>query len=50
MVAALLSLRFRVLSNTLRRNTLQLLAVIFGALQTVVILAISIAGLTVLAI
>lgn len=50
MVAALLSLRFRVLANTLRRNTLQLLAVIFGALQTLVILLIVIAGLAVLVI
>lgn len=50
MVAALLSLRFRVLANTLNRNTLQLLAVIFGVLQTVVILAIAIAGLAVLVI
>lgn len=49
MVAALLSLRFRVLGNTLSRNTLQLLAVIFGALQTVVILLIVIAGLAALA-
>ena len=48
MVAALLSLRFRVLANTLRRNTLQLLAVIFGGLQTVVILLIALAGLTAL--
>ena len=50
MVAALLSLRFRVLANTLNRNTLQLLAVVFGTLQTVVILAIAIAGLAVLVI
>lgn len=50
MVAALLRLRFRVLANTLNRNTLQLLAVIFGALQTVVILVIAIAGLAVLVI
>ena len=50
MVAALLSLRFRVLANTLRRNTLQLLAVIFGGLQTLVILAIAIGGLAVLVI
>ncbi len=50
MVAALLSLRFRVLANTLRRSTLQLLAVIFGALQTLVILVIVIAGLAVLVI
>ena len=50
MVAALLSLRFRVLANTLNRNVLQLLAVIFGALQTVVILVIAIAGLAVLVI
>jgi len=49
-VAALLSLRFRVLANTLNRNVLQLLAVIFGALQTVVILVIAIAGLAVLVI
>ena len=50
MVAALLSLRFRVLANTLRRNTLQLLAVIFGALQALIILLIVIAGLAVLVI
>ncbi|HEY4152915.1 MAG TPA: transporter, partial [Pseudolysinimonas sp.] len=50
MVAALLSLRFRVLANTLRRNTLQLLAVIFGAFQTLIILVIAIAGLAVLVI
>ena len=50
MVAALLSLRFRVLANTLRRNTLQLLAVVFGALQTLVILALVIGGLAVLVI
>ena len=50
MVAALLSLRFRVLANTLRRNTLQLLAVVFGALQALILLAIAIAGLTVLVI
>ncbi|MEO7720588.1 MAG: transporter [Pseudolysinimonas sp.] len=50
MVAALLSLRFRVLANTLKRNVLQLLAVIFGALQTLVILVIAIAGLAVLVI
>ncbi|HEU0206696.1 MAG TPA: transporter [Pseudolysinimonas sp.] len=50
MVAALLSLRFRVLANTLNRNVLQLLAVIFGGLQTVVILGIAIAGLAVLVI
>jgi ABC-2 type transport system permease protein len=49
-VAALLSLRFRVLGNTLRRNVLQLLAVIFGALQTLIILMIVIAGLAVLVI
>jgi ABC-2 type transport system permease protein len=49
-VAALLRLRFRVLANTLNRNTLQLLAVIFGALQAVVILVIAIAGLAVLVI
>lgn len=50
MVAALLSLRFRVLANTLNRNTLQLLAVIFGALQTLILLVIAIAGLAVLVI
>jgi ABC-2 type transport system permease protein len=49
-VAALLSLRFRVLANTLRRNTLQLLAVIFGGLQTLIVLVIVVAGLTVLVI
>jgi ABC-2 type transport system permease protein len=49
-VAALLSLRFRVLANTLNRNVLQLLAVIFGGLQTVIIVAIAIAGLAVLVI
>jgi ABC-2 type transport system permease protein len=50
MVATLLRLRFAVLANTLNRNTLQLLAVIFGALQTVVILVIAVAGLAVLVI
>ena len=50
MVAALLRLRFRVLANTLNRNVLQLLAVVFGALQTVVILIIAVAGLAVLVI
>lgn len=50
MVATLLSLRFRVLANTLRRNTFQLLAVIFGGLQTLIILVIVIAGLAVLVI
>lgn len=50
MVAALLSLRFRVLANTLRRNTLQLVAVIFGALQALVILAIVVGGLALLAV
>jgi ABC-2 type transport system permease protein len=49
-VAALLSLRFRVLANTLRRNTLQLLAVVFGALQALIILVIAVAGLAVLVI
>ncbi|MES1212667.1 MAG: transporter, partial [Leifsonia sp.] len=43
-------LRFRVLGNTLRRNVLQLLAVVFGALQTLIILMIVIAGLAVLVI
>lgn len=50
MVAALLSLRFRVLANTLRRNTFQLLAVIFGALQSLVVLGFVAAGLAVLVI
>lgn len=49
MVATLLSLRFRVLANTLRRNTIQLLAVIFGALQALVVLSLVIAGLAALA-
>lgn len=50
MVAALLSLRFRVLGNTLGRNTLQLLAVIFGGLQTLIVLALVVGGLAVLVI
>lgn len=50
MVAALLSLRFRVLANTLRRNTLQLLAVILGTLQALVVLGFVLAGLAVLVI
>jgi ABC-2 type transport system permease protein len=50
MVAALLSLRFRVLANTLGRNPLQLVAVIVGALQALVILALLVAGLAVLVI
>lgn len=48
MVATLLSLRFRVLANTLRRNTLQLVAVIAGTFQTVVVLVLVVAGLAVL--
>ena len=38
MVAALLRLRFRVLGNTLRRNTIQLVAVIVGAASTLLLL------------
>ncbi len=38
MVAVLLRLRFRILANTLQRNTLQLVAVIFGGVQAVVLL------------
>ena len=37
-VAVLLRLRFRVLANTLRRNTFQLVAVIFGGLQALMLL------------
>lgn len=47
MVAVLLSLRFRVLANTLSRNTLQLVAVIFGALQALLLLAAVVVGLLV---
>ncbi len=50
MVAALLSLRFRVLANTLGRNTLQLVAVILGTLQALVLLAFVLAGLALLVI
>ncbi|CAN5271541.1 hypothetical protein BH11ACT3_BH11ACT3_22370 [soil metagenome] len=45
MVAVLLRLRFQVLANTLRRNKLQLVAVIFGALQAVVMLGFVVLGL-----
>lgn len=38
MVATLLRLRFRVLANTLGRNTIQLIAVIAGALSTLFVL------------
>ena len=38
MVAALLRLRFRVLANTLSRNTLQLVAVIVGGISTLFVL------------
>lgn len=38
MVAALLRLRFRVLANTLGRNTIQLVAVIAGAVSTLLLL------------
>ncbi|WES64147.1 hypothetical protein P0L94_16980 [Microbacter sp. GSS18] len=44
MVAALLSLRFRVLANTLRRNPVQLAAVILGAIPLLALLAAEIAG------
>ncbi|MEO8263583.1 MAG: transporter, partial [Pseudolysinimonas sp.] len=45
MVAVLLRLRFAVLANTLRRNALQLFAVIFGAVQAVVLVGAVFAGL-----
>lgn len=38
MVAALLRLRFRVLANTLGRNTIQLIAVILGGISTLLLL------------
>ena len=47
MVAALLRLRFRVLANTLGRNTIQLIAVIVGGLSTVFLLLAVIGGLVV---
>ncbi|MEO8094828.1 MAG: transporter [Pseudolysinimonas sp.] len=45
MVAVLLRLRFRVLANTVRRNTLQLVAVILGGVQAVALLAAVLGGL-----
>lgn len=45
MVAVLLRLRFRVLANTLRRNTLQLVAVILGGVQALALLAAVLGGL-----
>ncbi|MGN6501738.1 MAG: transporter [Pseudolysinimonas sp.] len=47
MVAVLLSLRFRVLANTLRRNTFQLVAVILGAVQATLLVLAAIGGLLV---
>ena len=47
MVAALLRLRFRILANTLGRNTIQLIAVIVGGLSTVFLLLSGLAGLLV---
>lgn len=47
MVAALLSLRFQVLINTLRRNTFQLVAVILGALQAVGLVGLVLTGLVI---
>ncbi|MCU1416719.1 MAG: transporter, partial [Schumannella sp.] len=45
MVAVLLRLRFRVLANTLQRNTLQFVAVILGGVQAVVLVAAVFGGL-----
>ncbi len=47
MVAVLLRLRFQVLANTLRRNRLQLVAVILGGVQALVVLGLVIVGLLV---
>jgi ABC-2 type transport system permease protein len=44
-VAALLSLRFRVLANTLGRNPIQLVVVILAALQALVVLGFVVIGL-----
>jgi ABC-2 type transport system permease protein len=46
-VAALLSLRFRVLANTLQRNVLQLVAVVIGGMFTVLLVAIGVGGMIV---
>ena len=45
MVAVLLRLRFRVLANTLRRNTWQLVAVVLGGVQALVLVAAVFGGL-----
>jgi len=45
MVAVLLRLRFRVLANTLQRNTIQLIAVIVGSVSTIGLLAMVLGGL-----
>lgn len=45
MVAVLLRLRFRVLANTLGRNTLQLVAVVLGGLQAALLVAAVFGGL-----
>ncbi|CAN5386030.1 transporter [soil metagenome] len=50
MVAALLSLRFRVLGNTLARNPIQVVAVVLGTLQALLVLAGVVAGLAILVI
>jgi ABC-2 type transport system permease protein len=49
-VAALLRLRFQVLANTLARNTIQVVAVVLGTLQALVVLALVVAGLAILVI
>ncbi|CAN5280410.1 hypothetical protein BH09ACT6_BH09ACT6_21040 [soil metagenome] len=48
MVATLLKLRFRVLANTLRRSTWQLVAVVIGALYGLAVLAFVVIGLVAL--
>lgn len=45
MVAVLLRLRFQVLANTLRRNTWQLVAVVFGGVQALLLVAVVFGGL-----
>lgn len=50
MVAALLRLRFQVLANTLARNTIQVVAVVLGTLQALIVLGLVVAGLAVLVI
>ena len=44
-VAVLLRLRFRILANTLQRNTFQLVAVIVGAALTAAMVAVALAGM-----